>query len=114
MKDTELSTEEEQGYRDWLHKMGQGPGMGSLDRNWTHKQYDLRGVYKRFGGVDIRGKKLPDEFKKSDEPGKKDDMMDRMKNGKADAAPWASDSDRDPGESMGQAGVPWNQGAGGM
>src|SRR5579863_6731791 len=62
--ETQLSDQEEQGYRDWLSKIGQAPGMGGLDKTWTHKSYDLRGVYKKYGPVDIRHTKVPEEFKK--------------------------------------------------
>ena len=64
--DTKLTNEEEQGYRGWLSQIGQTAGMGNLDKTWTHKSYDLRGLYKKYGPVDIRKTKVPDEFKKED------------------------------------------------
>ena len=62
--ETKLSDPEEQGYRGWLSRMGQAPGMGNIDKEWNHKSFDLRGVYKKYGPVDLRHAKIPDEFKK--------------------------------------------------
>ena len=98
-QDTQLSDTEEQGYRGWLTKIGQAPGMGGMDHNWTHKSYDLRGVYKKYGPVDIRKAKIPEEFKKQDDmshgPQETQDnwakpSQDNM--GSHDVAPWYSNS----------------------
>ena len=95
--DTQLSNEEEAGYRGWLSQVGQAPGMGHVDKNWTHKSYDLRGVYKKYGPVDIRKTKIPEEFKKEDLSknteaeqnwaSRKSDSMDSH-----DVSPWYSNA----------------------
>ncbi len=111
--DTQLSNEEEKGYRGWLSQIGQAPGMGGIDKSWTHKSYDLRGVYKKYGPVDIRKTKIPEEFKKQDTgmtnpdaennwATKKGDSMDS----RHDVSPWLSN---DTGASSFDTGndVPW-------
>ena len=97
--ETKLSDVEEQGYRGWLSKMGQAPGMGGLDKTWSHKVYDLRGVYKKYGPVDIRHAKVPEEFKKSEDlsNGPEDTQNNWAKQGSDnigshDTAPWYSNS----------------------
>ena len=96
LNDTKLSDPEEQGYRGWLSRMGQAPGMGNLDKEWNHKSFDLRGVYKKYGPVDLRHAKIPDEFKKSEDLSKGPDETQNnwAKKGsdsmgsRADVTPW--------------------------
>ena len=97
--ETKLSDVEEQGYRGWLSKIGQAPGMGGLDKSWTHKSYDLRGVYKKYGPVDIRKTKIPDEFKKQEDlsKGPQETQSNWAKSsndnmGSHDVSPWYSNS----------------------
>lgn len=95
--DTQLTDVEEKGYRGWLSQVGQAPGMGHLDKNWTHKSYDLRAMYKKYGPVDIRHSKIPEEFKKSEDlshgPQETQDNWAKGSNdnmGSHDTSPWYS------------------------
>ena len=110
--DTQLSNEEEKGYRGWLSQIGQAPGMGGIDKSWTHKSYDLRGVYKKYGPVDIRKTKIPEEFKKQDTGMTNQDAESNWATRKSDsmdsrssASPWLVDD----GNSKFDTGndVPW-------
>ena len=96
--DTKLSNEEEAGYRGWLSQIGQAAGMGHMGKDWTHKSYDLRGVYKKYGPVDIRKTKIPDEFKKEDLSSGKPETQQNWASRKSDSmnshdvSPWYSNA----------------------
>ena len=38
-KETSLSGEDEKGYRGWLSKNGQVPGLGEIDKNWNGRHF---------------------------------------------------------------------------
>jgi hypothetical protein len=112
-EETHLSDTEEAGYRGWLSQIGQTAGMGGLNKDWTHKSYDLRGLYKKYGPVDLRKAKIPEEFKKQDEgdlsagPKETQDNWAKGSNdniGSHDVAPWYAKQD---GSQMG-ADAPWS------
>ena len=116
-KETHLSDVEEQGYRGWLSKMGQAPGMGKLDKGWNHKSYDLRGVYKKYGPVDIRNANIPDEFKKSgltnmgpDDTEKNWASKKSDSNDSANTSPWLADDGASKFD-MGEETSPWSKNA---
>src|SRR6266478_6616538 len=67
---TTLKAEQEKAYRQWIDKIGQGPGSGyNIDPSYTGTDYDYRGFFKKYGAKDIKkGQHFTDEFKLPNHP----------------------------------------------
>jgi hypothetical protein len=64
---TTLPADQEKAYRAWLAKIGMTREAGyNIDENFTGRDYDLRGFFKKYGPVDVNvrgGQHFTDEFK---------------------------------------------------
>jgi hypothetical protein len=93
---TKLSADQETQYRGWLDKIGMTQGKGfNLDGNFTGRDYDLRGFFKKYGPVAVNvagGQHFTDEFKLPNHATFSDQSQYAAGNWKQFAGHWTGDT----------------------